>query len=464
MDTPVQPISIPFTPRTSYPTTRYFARNSTLHNGSPDLLDAIRSSLRGSQRERESFIYVSQEGSHDEEELSWDKHTLFLSSGGVIRKRWTFERDGQVIQWACVGWFEQPSTLAHPSSARSAHYTSSDIQDETVVPDPNQRPTFGPFTRAERERKSEEDRTTRYRAVFVFLRGVGKVYFFNGLEYTFYLPFMVRRAWPLVPHGVMVQRQLEIGELEEAALLHIEPLPTLFAMVDPFAEASAVGLTASIKHGRPSALEEHIPGDPIPTIRAAEHLVWVGTRTTVMDPLERLAVTVDLEKYTLSVWHYTYVDPRQASDTSTRAIRRASATTGSATHSRQSFSTSGANPVSPRLTQPTSTYVHPVHEQPPLVSIPGMPPALNATVPMSAIVPGAVPHGSTTVPPGHTPKGRRNSLGQYDAVGGAAVGVRVEGSTSNIDPVDSARMRPAYWMERLYSEEITAAEYVSFLV
>ncbi len=41
------------------------------------------------------------------------------------------------------------------------------------------------------------------------------------------------------------------------------------------------------------------------------------------------------------------------------------------------------------------------------------------------------------------------------------MGGRIEGSMLNVDPVDSARMRPAYWMERLYSEEIVAAEYVS---
>ena len=87
-----------------------------------------------------------------------------------------------------------------------------------------------------------------------------------------------------------------------------------------------------------------------------------------------------------------------------------------------------------------------------------MPPALNATMPMAAIVPGAVPNAPAIPAPRPAPKGRRNSLGQHDVAGGAILGGRIEGSMLNVDPVDSARMRPAYWMERLYSEEILAAE------
>lgn len=93
-----------------------------------------------------------------------------------------------------------------------------------------------------------------------------------------------------------------------------------------------------------------------------------------------------------------------------------------------------------------------------------MPPALNATMPMAALVPGAVPNApSITARP--APKGRRNSLGQHDAAaGGATLAGRIEGSMLNVDPVDSARMRPAYWMERLYSEEIVAAECVNTII
>ena len=456
--TTLEPILISFNARPATPSSRYFARSGSNDNPTSrgsDLLNSIRNALRGSQGEPESpvtsVVFSQTSGSADEDELSWDKHTLFLSSGGVIRKKWSFEGEGQIIQWACVGWFEQPSTLASPSAARSAHYTSSDIQDETVLPDPKQRPTFGPFTRAEQERELLKDSTTRYRAVFVFLRGLGRIFFMNGLEYTFYLPFVVRRAWPLAPHGVIVQRLLEPGEFEEAAVSKDEPLPTTFAMVDPFAEASAVGLTAFIKNGRPSALDEHEPGTPIATIPAQEHLLWVSGNEA--DPLEQLALTLNMERNQLSVWHYTYVDPKEGSESPSKVNRRASVV--QPRHSRQSLSLSGTLPLSPRMAAaPPPTFMSALSDQPPLAALPGVQPGLSATMPMAALLSGSA---SAISQPKPVSRGRRNSLGQYDE-GGPPSGAKIEGGMLNVDPVDSARMRPAYWIQKIYSEEIMAAE------
>ena len=80
------------------------------------------------------------------------------------------------------------------------------------------RTTFGPFERAEQERRREIEPESRVRATFVFLRSVGWIYLLNGIEYTFSLPFIVRRAWPLYPHGVIIQRVLAPTEVEEAEL------------------------------------------------------------------------------------------------------------------------------------------------------------------------------------------------------------------------------------------------------
>lgn len=290
-----------------------------------------------------SLVFLASDSSTEEEELCWDQYTVILSAGGVIRKKWSFKQEGQPVQWACMGWFEQPSTLAHTSSTRSAHYTSSDSQDESVLPDPKQRPTFGPFTRAEHDRRPDNDKsTTRFRAVFVFLRSLGKIFFTNGLEYTFYLPFIVRRAWPLAPHGIIIQRLLEPGELEEAAVSKDEPLPTIFTMIDPFAEASAVGLTPSVKDGRPTALDEHDTSKPIASIPAEEHLVWVSSR--IADSVEQIAVTVNLDKNLLSVWRYIYVNPQDNPELPHKPAARP--TTGHGKQPRRSLSLTGAHPLS----------------------------------------------------------------------------------------------------------------------
>lgn len=458
-----EPILIPFNGRSPVPTQRYFDHDhrSTPPTDESVLVKAIRSALRGSQGESgpnaiTSLIFSSADSCLDEEELCWDNYTLILSSGGIIRKKWSFKHEGQPIQWACAGWFEQPSTLANPSSARSAHYTSSDEQDESVLPDPSQRPTFGPFTHVEREKRPEKETSTRFRAVFVFLRSLGKIFFMNGLEFTFYLPFIVRQAWPLAPHGVILQRLLEPGELEEAAVSKDEPLPTIFAMVDPFAEASAVGFTASIKNGRPSVLDDHDPSKPIASLPAQEHLAWVSSRAA--DGVEQIAITINAENNVLSVWRYAFLSPKDTPELPHRPGVAPRGSTAHSKHPRQSLSLSGAHPLSPRLAQPPQPFTSLMPDQPPLGALPGMPPALNATVPMAAIVPGAVPSVPSISAARPAPRGRRNSLGQHDVGGGATLGGRIEGSMLNVDPVDSARMRPAYWMEKLYSEEIVAAE------
>lgn len=456
----LKPIAVPFNGHSSVPTRRFFRHDKKSDKLVPesDLLKAIRDALRGSPADTEnpvkSLVFSSTEPSPGEEELCWDSHTIILSSGGVIRKKWCFKQEGQPVQWACMGWFEQPSTLASTSSARSAHYTSSDSQDESMLPDPKQRPTFGPFSHAERDKGPDKDKsTTRFRAVFVFLRSLGRIFFLNGLEYTFYLPFIVRQAWPLAPHGVILQRLPEPGELEEAAVSKDELLPTIFTMVDPFAEASAVGLTPSIRDGRPTALDEHDLSKPIPSIPAQEHLVWVSSN--VADSVEQIAVTVNLDKNTLSVWRYTYVNPKEGPDISQKPGVR------NTKHARKSLSLSGTHPLSPRFAQPPLPFPSVVREQPPLTALPGMAPGLHAPLPMSALVPGAVPNLPALAATRPAPKSRRNSLGQHDVAGGATLGGRIEGSMLNVDPVDSAHMRPAYWMERLYSEEVVAAEWVS---
>ncbi len=56
----------------------------------------------------------------------------------------------------------------------------------------------------------------------------------------FSLPFIVRRAWPLHPHGVIIQQVLAPTEVEEAELTGDKALPTVFSLISPLAEATVV--------------------------------------------------------------------------------------------------------------------------------------------------------------------------------------------------------------------------------
>ena len=175
-----QPIPIKLNSRSATPTTRFFDNSSkaSVHfqEGS-DLLKAIRSTLQGSRGTAESTVTSTITQSYhtnaEEEELCWDTYTVILSAGGVILKKWDFQTEGQPVQWACIGWFEQPSAV-HTSSARSGDYTVEEEENlEPTLPDPHQRPTFGPFARQARECNRLREPSSRTRAVFVLLRTIG---------------------------------------------------------------------------------------------------------------------------------------------------------------------------------------------------------------------------------------------------------------------------------------------------
>src|SRR5258708_8229020 len=218
-----------------------------------DLLRSIRSALRGSNPDRDwqhsVFYDVPSESEAEDvvEELVWDQERVVLCAGGVIQKQWSFTHEGQPVQWACNGWLQQAGVIA--ASRSSGHYTNDvhsglsrerERERERERNDNRTRATFGPFERAEQERRREIEPESRVRATFVFLRSIGWIYLRNGIEYTFSLPFIVRRAWPLYPHGVIIQRVLAPTEVEEAELTGDEALPTVFSLISPLAEATVV--------------------------------------------------------------------------------------------------------------------------------------------------------------------------------------------------------------------------------
>ena len=267
-----------------------------------DLLRKIKLVLRGSDTDHISSIQSSVflnsvSDTWEEEELTWNAHSVVVGSGGVMRKKWNFSEEGQSIQWACIGLLEQttlpPSLQAH-STARYADLDS----------DSSDRPTFGPFAQLQREQKSEVGPVQLIPAVFVFLRSIGRIFLRNGFEYTFSLPFIVRKAWPISPHGVMIQRVLEPTELHDAEITGDPVLPTIFSMTSPFAEAAAIGLTTGIiggVEGTPAALkdEDENSTKPLKAFAPTEMVVWVSHRGP--HAADDVAVTVDVEQKRLSI-------------------------------------------------------------------------------------------------------------------------------------------------------------------
>jgi anaphase-promoting complex subunit 1 len=126
--------------------------------------------------------------------------------------------------------------------------------------------TFSRFAQSAQARQRALEPPKCLHAVYVFLRNVGKIYVEGGGDYTFHIPFLVRRAWPLRPHGVLIQRDLGINEIRETIRLGLPILPTIFSLHDPFAEPKVIGVAAKI-HGafgtNPGAPTAITPSDPV---------------------------------------------------------------------------------------------------------------------------------------------------------------------------------------------------------
>ncbi|KAI0087606.1 hypothetical protein BDY19DRAFT_1058080 [Irpex rosettiformis] len=448
----ITPLPIQLDGRLHTPTAHFRYTEPRFQLGGSKLLKAIRSALqssRGSPDTVNTAITPSCHTGAEEEELTWDANTVTLSAGGILLKRWDLRTEGQPVQCACIGWFEQSSTVFASSAARSGSYADEEEVLDGILPDPNERPTFGPFSRQTRDSKPQNDPGSRSRAVFIFLRSIGKVYVLNGLEYTFHLPFIVRNAWALSPHGIMLQRFLDSNELEEAKSSGDEPLPTLFTMINPFSEAAMVGLGYAIKGGLPVALEDVEPEKTSSSIPAQEEVLWVSSRSS--EPTDQLFVTLDKTAQTVTLWRYIFVHSKSASS----SIIHGSTSRLPAKHRR-----SMSSPLSPRRTSLHHTNISfELPAEPPLASLPGKPPSLTAAVPMASIVPGAVPDVSWASHPANV-KSSRPSLGSVaradlpfniDKAGFSST----KETSSFIDPIENARMRPAYCVDKLYSTTLS---------
>lgn len=421
------------------------------------LLKAIRQNLRGSRSASDTFINIARYAAiedvplprttqytepYGEEELSWDTYSVSWTVGGVMRKRWSFREDDQPVQWACIGWFDQPGAMVSASSLRPAHYTYDYHDQTTPMAESSDRPTFGPFARAQQDHKREQEPGSRARAIFIFLRSIGRVFLMNGMDYTFYIPFIVRRAWPLSPHGVMMQRQLDVNEMEEAKVSGEPALPTIFAFTNPFAEPAPIGLTEQILGGFndiPATLKDDDSQKAMVTVPAEEQVVFVSQRTAeVSDPI---VVTVDAVQKKVTIWRYALIKPknipsRPLSPTTAKNNRRSSATPSS---SRRHTVGSGERP-------PLAADMQPLNG----IHIPQ--PMRADKAPMDVIISAAaanVPWASAAGR-GHQ---RHESLAQgldRMALGG--------GADKGIEKVDTSKMQAAFWMERLATADIPHEE------
>ncbi|EGN94861.1 hypothetical protein SERLA73DRAFT_114320 [Serpula lacrymans var. lacrymans S7.3] len=414
--------------------------------GGSDLLQNIRKALRGSGTDSVSSAYSPYFGKGEDEpwlerELSWNDHVVILTCGGVIKKQWNLEEEGQIIQYACLAKLEQSTDNASSSATSSAHYSSS---NEVEKDESSSQSSFGPFFKAQHANRHECRHLLVVPGVFIFLRSIGKIFLEDGMEYTFSLPFIVRKTWPLHPHGVMIQRVLDPLEIEEAELTGDTPLPTIFSVTSPFSEPASFGLTAGIidgANGKAASLkdeEEHCT-KPLKSISATETVVWVSPR--LPNAVEDIVATVDVESRQLSLWRYAYIKPKDTPMPLSRArgrslSRKRASTNGLLPSDRwhSSFSESvDRDRRLPSSSQETD-HLESTHEFPPAF------PLRAANVPTASL--GMMAGSAAPVSP--IAKGRRSSLTPDVEI--------------TLTPIEHGRMKAAFWMEKIYSRQVSETE------
>ena len=458
---------------------------STFSGHESSLLRTIKNVLRGTDSESLNSIHSARFFTGHEAkdyELSWNAQHAVLTYSGVMMKRWCFDHERESIQCACIGEIEQV-VLPNPKSGHSAANYAM-LENMASVNTDSGRPSFGPFHRANVERlRKDESYYEVVPCVFIFLRSIGKMYLMNGIDYTFSLPFIVRKVWPVSPHGVMIQRVLEPSEVMESESNGEEVLPTIFSLTSPFSEASAVGHTDSILRAipdLPAALkdeEEHLT-KPLRSIPPTEMIVWVSHCSVIADA--QVVVTVDTKKELLSIWHYRYIKPKdlafglsprehlKPSEKSKGKQRQSFSGTGIGTGNRRTSAVFDGilegrqrQPPTPNSRIPDPPTIPPeffdLPDALPLASLVGMPPSLSTTSTIAAMASAAAPKKL-----GHFQgKGRRNSLSRSDfssTMDRMVLGGRTEDST--FFTMDHGRMKAAYWMECLLTQKIPKNEQV----
>lgn len=187
-------ISFPLHGSTFSAADSYLSRSGKQHQTEQDsnLLASIRDALRGvatttvnpnNVREptrKASFLNTDVDGAL-EEEITWNDTRVVHTQGRVIKRKWTFEEEGQQIQYACMGWLEQPSQFRDSKTDEGASVNTTSSSNYEA----SSRPTFGPFHTHHPTSSSESSASSssissttsiRVPAVFIFLRSIGFIY------------------------------------------------------------------------------------------------------------------------------------------------------------------------------------------------------------------------------------------------------------------------------------------------
>ncbi|KAI0769381.1 hypothetical protein BD413DRAFT_557879 [Trametes elegans] len=451
------PLAVPVFARPPALASRPLSKNSQEPPSPPPqdspLLRSIRQTLRAARSAQDdsvrSLVYqpFGEVGPDPGEELlAWDTYNVTLSQGGVLRKKWSFQ---DPVQWACIGMLLQPSQLFSSTPPTPAYYRE-DPSEKLPEEDADARRPFSPYYYARMEKKRDEDPDVCIRSVFVFLRGMVKIYFLNGLEHTLNLPFIVRRAWPVEPAGLFVQRVVEAWELEENKQSGAEPLTTVFTLTSPFSEPSVIGLTEDIKS---DLTPEELIMKPDYAVRPVslppeERILWVSPGGRQYTTTLMVTLSVDLNRIT--IWRYVHAPPPSTKEPfrrrgATNHTKRTSMSGNTSAHLRNTNAASDDLRLSPDKAESKRTGGAPS----------GLAPTLTTTTTMEQLMSGGFAAGAISQSQWTLPI---NPVLDPSAKGDSSSGKAAQSDSVDLDdipdPSEEARLKPLFWAEKIYEEVI----------
>ena len=272
----------------------------TFDDGSSQMLKTIRDLLRTSDppnkiQGRILQTYPRGEGS---EELVWTRFTVVHSVGGVVCRQWNFDDLDEEIQAVCWAQFEEKGTARVPAAETQP---LNGVFETDPWKDSSSESVFGPYGRVMRAFASKSGPSAKaitnadyhgpgtgslVRALCVFFRSFAYLYGDDGAEYRIDLPICPRRAWPLFPVGVLLERRIPVDITNWNRPIY-EHNATLYSLAAPLHSVVPVGIAHRILHsghGLPAVYQEDkdVPNVDIFTnseFRSFEHVLFVEEST-----------------------------------------------------------------------------------------------------------------------------------------------------------------------------------------
>ncbi|KAL0260066.1 Anaphase-promoting complex subunit 1 [Diplodia seriata] len=239
-----------------------------------------------------------------EEEVTATEYCVVWSRGGIIRKTFNFEVEGERVLQAVLTWF--PS-----GEANALRNTTQDLRQDhgpgtLFAKDRVREPGYPAHEEAGPGRRSGTDAPPEKlsRALVVFLKTQAHVFFLAGSSHVVNLPFEVERVFP-APRGAAYPASLA-DLLKAGTSPSADGLPRLFSFTDPFSEMGLV-VAAQPQAAKTSWSVKQSGSKSLDPVDRAEEVLYVTKQNEMSDsasPADKpliLVVTVNYEKRYYSV-------------------------------------------------------------------------------------------------------------------------------------------------------------------